>query len=46
MSIAFRGAGDEAVGHVIDEVRRRLDPEHTGAVTVPFRQWVAIGHAR
>jgi SAM-dependent methyltransferase len=45
MSIAFRGAGDEAVGYVVDEVRRRLDPEHTGAVTVPFRQWIAVGQA-
>jgi SAM-dependent methyltransferase len=46
MAIAFRGAGNEAVGLVVDEVRRRLDPQHTGSVVVPFRQWVAVGHAR
>ena len=45
MALAFRGAGDEAVGTVVDEVRARLDPHHTGDVTVPFRQWVATGHA-
>jgi len=46
MALAFRGSGDEAVGLVVDEVRRRLDPQHTGSVVVPFRQWVAVGHAR
>jgi SAM-dependent methyltransferase len=45
MAIAFRGAGDEAVGDVVAQVRDRLDPGHTGDVTVPFRQWVATGHA-
>jgi SAM-dependent methyltransferase len=43
MAIAFRGAGDEAVGHVVEEVSGRLDPTHTHAVHVPFRQWVAQG---
>jgi len=45
MALAFRGAGDEAVAAVVDDVRARLDPRHRGDVTVPFRQWVAIGHA-
>lgn len=44
MAVAFRGAGQEAVGHVVAEVERRLDPHRTGDVRVPFRQWVAIGH--
>jgi SAM-dependent methyltransferase len=46
MAIAFRGAGDEAVAHVVEGVQARLDPGHTGDVTVPFRQWVATGHMR
>ena len=44
MALAFRGAGDEAVAEVVDDVRARLDPGHRGDVTVPFRQWVATGH--
>jgi SAM-dependent methyltransferase len=44
MALAFRGAGDEAVAAVVEEVRSRLDPKHTGDVNVPFRQWVATGH--
>jgi SAM-dependent methyltransferase len=45
MAIAFRGAGEEAVEHVIEEVERRLDPGHDRDVRVPFRTWVATGHA-
>jgi SAM-dependent methyltransferase len=45
MAIAFRGAGEEAVEHVVEEVERRLDPQHTRDVRVPFRQWVATGTA-
>jgi SAM-dependent methyltransferase len=45
MAIAFRGAGGEAVEHVVEEVQRRLDPERTRDVRVPFRQWVATGTA-
>lgn len=46
MAVAFRGAGEEAVEHVVEEVERRLDPHRTRDVRVPFRQWVATGHAR
>lgn len=45
-AIAFRGAGEEAVEHVVEEVQRRLNPRRRADVRVPFRQWVAIGHAR
>lgn len=45
MAPAFRGAGDEAVAGVVARVTARLDPGHTGDVIVPFRQWVATGHA-
>jgi len=45
MATAFRGAGDEAVSAVVDEVRGRLDPAHHGDVTVPFRQWVVTARA-
>jgi SAM-dependent methyltransferase len=44
MAPAFRGAGEEAVEHVVEEVERRLDPGRTHDVTVPFRQWVATAH--
>lgn len=43
MALAFRGAGEEAVEQVVAEVQKRLDPEHTRDVRVPFRQWVATG---
>src|SRR5512144_1623894 len=42
IAVAFRGAGEEAVENVVDEVERRLDPEHHRDVRLPFRQWVAV----
>jgi SAM-dependent methyltransferase len=45
MAIAFRGAGHEAVGRVVEEVGARLDRDRSGDVTVPFRQRVVTGRA-